>query len=160
MNRSKLKTSLTIICFVCCSYLMGQDALIASGGNAKGNDGSVSYSVGQLAYTTNTSNAGSVAQGVQQPYEISVVTGLSNRQINLSVFVYPNPTTSKVKLQIDEEISAFGYKLFDSKGQLVETKSIKNSTTEIDLMNQANATYFLQVRKGNSEMKTFKIVKQ
>lgn len=49
-----------------------QQATTATGGNASGSGGPVAYSVGQVVYTTNTSSNGSVAQGVQQPYEISI----------------------------------------------------------------------------------------
>jgi hypothetical protein len=43
-----------------------------AGGEATGSGGSVSYSVGQVVYTTNTGINGSVAQGVQQPYEFQM----------------------------------------------------------------------------------------
>jgi hypothetical protein len=57
------------------STIHAQEAIPAGGGNASGSGGSASYSVGQVVYTTNTGTNGSAAQGVQQPYEISVVSG-------------------------------------------------------------------------------------
>jgi hypothetical protein len=67
-----------------------QSTIPATGGNAAGNGGSVSYTVGQIVYTTVSGTNGSVAQGVQQPYEISVVTGIENKEINLSCSIYSN----------------------------------------------------------------------
>ena len=55
-----------------------QESVNAYGGDAKGSGGTVAYSVGQIVYTTHTGATGSVAQGVQQAYEISVVTGIKN----------------------------------------------------------------------------------
>jgi hypothetical protein len=52
--------------------VQAQEYTTASGGNATGSGGTVTYSVGQVVYTTQTSAAGSVAQGVQQPYEIQL----------------------------------------------------------------------------------------
>ena len=47
-----------------------QEAVATAGGDASGTNGNVSYTVGQVVYTTNTGTTGSVAQGVQQPFEI------------------------------------------------------------------------------------------
>jgi hypothetical protein len=56
--------------------MYAQDTTPASGGNATGTGGSVSYTIGQIVYTTNSGTNGSLSQGVQQPYEISLVTGI------------------------------------------------------------------------------------
>ncbi|MCB0409870.1 MAG: hypothetical protein KDD29_06595, partial [Flavobacteriales bacterium] len=55
-----------------CSIVFAQENTVSSGGDALGVGGSASYSVGQVVYTTHTGVNGSIAQGVQQPYEISV----------------------------------------------------------------------------------------
>lgn len=77
-----------------------QQATTDTGGNASGSGGSVAYSVGQIVYTTNTSTNGSVAQGVQQPYEISIVLGIDNHSINLELTAYPNPTAHFLTLNV------------------------------------------------------------
>lgn len=76
MKYKKMKLSAIIILAMALTELKAQEAIPASGGNATGSGGSVSYSVGQVEYSSNTGSGGSVAAGVQQPYEISVVTGL------------------------------------------------------------------------------------
>jgi len=44
---------------------------------------------------------GSAAQGVQQPYEISVVTAIEEAMdISIEMVVYPNPATDFFKLRI------------------------------------------------------------
>jgi hypothetical protein len=45
-----------------------QQATTAAGGNASGSACNVSYSVGQIVYTTITGSTARLAQGVQQPY--------------------------------------------------------------------------------------------
>jgi|SRR5690554_3243411 len=71
--------------------LKAQESVNATGGDASGEGGSVSYSVGQITFQTHTGTNGSVAQGVQQPFEISVVTAIEEAKgINLSVTAYPN----------------------------------------------------------------------
>jgi len=53
--------------------ISAQTTVTTSGGNASGSGGSANYTVGQIAYNTNTGANGSGAQGVQQAHEISVV---------------------------------------------------------------------------------------
>ena len=82
--------------------VQAQKAIPASGGNATGTNGSVSYTVGQVLYTTNIGTNGSVAEGVQQPYEISVVVGIEQaKDINLICTVYPNPATDLLTLEVE-----------------------------------------------------------
>lgn len=50
-----------------------QESTNASGGDAKGIDGSVAYSVGQVMYTVNSTSEGIVGQGVQQRFEMAKV---------------------------------------------------------------------------------------
>ena len=62
--------------------LHAQESVNSSGGEATGTGGTASYSVGQVVYTTATGTNGSVAQGVQQPYEISTTVGINETSIN------------------------------------------------------------------------------
>ena len=137
-----------------------QQATTATGGNASGSGGSVAYSVGQIVYTTNTGANGSVAQGVQQAYEISIVTGLEDTQISLNMQAYPNPTTDYLTLNVGNfELSTLNFQLYDISGKLIESRKIISSTETIATGNLSSATYFLKVSNNNNEVKSFKIIK-
>ena len=144
------------------STLMAQESVNATGGNTTGSGGSASYSVGQVVYTTNTGITGSVAQGVQQPYEISTVTGIEEANgINLTVTAYPNPTTDYLTLSIAEfNISKLSYQLYDMQGKLLLNEKITGNQRSIVMSNLVPATYFVKVIQGNKEVKTFKIIKK
>jgi len=140
--------------------VQAQNSVPASGGNATGS-GTVSYSVGQVVYTTNTGTNGTAAQGVQQPYEISVVTVIKGyNDIFLECLVYPNPTTDFVILKTrsyeDENLS---YQLCDINGKLIYDKKADGVETYIPMGNLISATYFLKVIYNRKEVKTFKIIK-
>lgn len=141
--------------------LQAQEAKIATGGNASGSGGSVSYSIGQMVYTTNTGTNGSVAQGVQQPFEISLVTGLEEAEgISLRCSVYPNPTTDYLVLKVENfDKENLSYQLIDINGKPLENKNITGNETNIIMSDLVPATYFLKVTLNNKEVKTFKIVK-
>jgi hypothetical protein len=141
--------------------LQAQDALPASGGNASGSGGSANYTVGQIVYSTKEGSNGSVSQGVQQPYEISDVTGIeltNGRTMQCSV--YPNPVTDILILKIEEEIQKqYVISLYDINGKLLESKKIQGSETSIEMKILVSSTYFLKVTSNNEEVKTFKIIK-
>ena len=146
------------------STLMAQETIPATGGNASGIGGTACYSVGQVVYTSNTGANGSVAQGVQQAFEISVVTGIEEAKgINLVVSAYPNPTTDFLILKVDASaslsIQSLSYQLFDMNGKLLQNKKIEGNETSIVMSNLVPATYFVKVTEGNKEVKTFKIIK-
>lgn len=141
--------------------LQAQEAIPASGGNASGSGGTASYTVGQVVYTSNTGTNGSVAQGVQQPYEISVVSGIEQAKgTNLECSAYPNPTTDFLTLNIENYNNEnLSYQLFDISGKLLENKKLTSNETTISMTNLVSATYFLKVIDNNKVVKTFKIIK-
>jgi len=151
-----------LILTISVNVIQAQEVIPASGGNASGNGGAVSYTVGQVVYTTNTGTSGSVSQGVQQPYEISVVTGSDQfKNINLICTAFPNPTTDFLTLKIDGEIQAhFKASLFDLNGKILLTKIVESTETIFPMGNLISATYFLKVASNNQEIKSFKIIKK
>jgi len=155
------KTKLTALLLLGIGFNNGyaQQATTASGGDASGSGGSAAYSVGQIVYTTNTGTTGSVAQGVQQPYEISITTGLAETGINLNLTAYPNPTTNYLMLQIDNYDKDLSYQLFNISGKLLESNTIVANSTTIKMENYPQATYLLNVMDNNKTIKTFKIIK-
>lgn len=141
--------------------LQAQEVANTSGGNASGSGGTVSYSVGQIVYTTNTGTTGSVAQGVQQPYEISIVTEIEDAsEISLSITIYPNPATDFLTLNVGNfKTQNLYFELFDLNGSFLENKKIENNETTISMENNASGIYFLNVIESNKKLRTFKIIK-
>lgn len=162
MQYKKIKLSTVLLFGLGLTGLQAQTSVDATGGNASGSGGSVSYSVGQVVYTANTGTNGSVAEGVQQAFEISVVTAIEEAKcINLSVTAYPNPTNNYLELKVEsEKLKDLSYNLFDINGKLLETKKIEGSQTTIVTSNLVPATYFVKVIQSNKEVKSFKIIKK
>ena len=164
MRHKRLKLSAVLLLGLGLTGLQAQTSVNATGTNASGSGGTVSYSVGQVVYTTNTGASGSVAQGVQQPFEISVVTAIEEAKgINLSVTAYPNPTTDFLQLKVDASttlsIQSMSYQLYDMNGKLLQSEKITGNQTSIVMSNLVPANYFVKVIQANKEVKTFKIIK-
>lgn len=165
MKRPNLIICVVLLFNIGLTGLQAQKAIPASGGEASGNGGSVSYSVGQVVYTAITATAGTVTQGVQQPYEILEVTGIDNAKfINLKVIAYPNPTTDFLTIQVDESYwdlgQAMKYHLFDMNGKLLDSELLESEETSIKMNDLGPAVYFLKIVHQEEEIKIFKIIKQ
>lgn len=142
------------------SATYGQEAVMTTGGNSEGTGGFISYSVGQLVYTSTSGSNGSIGQGIQQPYEIYTVVGFEFSEIDLQFNVYPNPTKDMINLRVEyynhEELS---YQLYNMDGKLLEHRQVIKKNTPIDMSNLNNNTFRLYVIKENVLIKSFIIIK-
>lgn len=142
---------------------LSQDTSLSSGGNATGQGGTASYSIGQIVYTTVSGSGGTSNQGVQQPFEISTSSGEEITFIKLSIVVYPNPSSSYLNLQIDKfeeyRFRNLYYQLMNISGREIFAEKILASETSISLVNVMSATYILRVANEGKIIKSFKIIK-
>lgn len=163
--RMSLKKTIVFLMIIAgLTELCAQIVITSTGGTANGSGGSISYSVGQVVYTTNTGTSGSVAQGVQQPFEISTLTGFNEaNDISLICSAYPNPTIDVIQLIVDTSFSkstqSIHYQLLDMQGKIIETKKLDAQLTNIVVSSLNPAIYFLRVIHGNKDLKTYKIIK-
>ena len=144
------------------SNLQAQEAIPATGGEASGSGGLASYTVGQVVYTTSVgANGNSVAQGVQQAYEIQVVAGIfAAKDISLNISAYPNPTTNYLIVMVaNYETTNLQYLVFDINGKLLQTVKATGTETKIETNNLVPANYFVKVLDNKKEIKVFKIIK-
>lgn len=141
--------------------LYAQQSVNTSGGDGKGSGGSVSFSIGQIAYRTAESSEIKMIEGVQQPYEIFIVTGINNHLANLlNIQAYPNPTMDYVNLSVDNfSRETLYYRLYDMHGRLLEIGQISQNQTQLNLYHLPSAPYLLKVMTKKQELRTFKIFK-
>ena len=160
----KKRKEKTFVLFLLVLGLIGQaqESIPASGGNALGSGGSASYTISQVAYSTQIGSNGSVSQGAQQPFEISVTLGLIEAKgITLRCTVYPNPTSKSVTLNIENyDIENLSYLIFDLNGRSISNNKISSNETFISMENLAATTYFIKIMDLNKELKIFKIIKK
>lgn len=138
--------------------LQAQQSVHGSGGNATGVGGNSSYSVGQFVYKTETGSSSSVAQGVQQAFE--VMLGIEHTEISLEMKVFPNPTASILNLSFgDYDISDIKYSIYDLTGKQIVLPTAVVSETTIDVSNLNTSMYLLTITKNNKPLKIYKIIK-
>jgi len=151
-----------ITLFLLCTGLteiQAQHSFAVSGGEATGSNGTVSYSVGQMVYTTIIGSNGSLAQGIQHTYEISSQTGISEG-IALEHYIFPNPVNDYLTLQIDNsELTGFSFHLYDINGRLLQSQKIYKNKSWINMGDLKPAVYMMKIYRNERTIKTFKIIK-
>lgn len=161
----KLKQILVCVFSVACMGTYAQSGFVSAGADGANENGSVSYSVGQIVYQSHESSDGlmSLTQGVQQPYTISSLPlpdGLQEiSTINLTA--YPNPTSDVLNLSIEgTEVDGLVYSIYDIKSRIHLTGDITSENTQIDVAHLLSGVYFVEIQKNKKPVRAFKVVKQ
>lgn len=161
MKNNLIHLKMLLFLVMISSKIYAQNSVTSSGSNGIGSGGSVSYSVGQISYTSAIGTGGNLNAGVQQPFEIFTL-GVDNfPNISLAFVIYPNPTTSLINLKVmNLGIENLQYELLDLNGKIIEEKKIDYQETQIQMENNASGIYLLKILDKNKLIKTFKIIKK
>lgn len=156
-----LRYSIITTCLTCLALnSFSQSNTVAAGGNASSSAGSVSFTVGQIDYISQSGSGGNLNQGVQQPFEISSTDGIYDQNFSISLTIGPNPTSdililsSTIALEDD-----FHFYLFDLNGKTIIEKTKLSHYEEISLAHLPVGIYNLIVKDSEKEIKLFKIIK-
>ncbi|AYN00700.1 T9SS type A sorting domain-containing protein [Chryseobacterium sp. 3008163] len=138
-----------------------QKAVLATGSNATGSNGSASYSVGQIDYTNKGTNS-LIMEGVQQAYEITTLSTTETAGSDKKdILLYPNPFKDFIFLDFStNDYRNSDYQLFDSSGKLVKQGKIKESKSELNFSDLPSAMYIIRINQNGKNIKTFKIIKK
>jgi|TARA_B110000114_G_C14920885_1_gene328434 hypothetical protein len=139
-----------------------QNAIPATGAEASGSQGSSSYTIGQVFYSTNNGTTGNSTQGIQQAFEFLSLSNTTQSNIRLKVITFPNPTIDFIVLKITDSVvlDNLAYTLFDFTGKSVAKEAITSDTTQIKMMHLSMGVYLLKITKRNKPIKNFKIIKK
>jgi hypothetical protein len=151
---------IAIICTLFSCKVFAQNATVSGGGQISGTGGSVSYSIGQVVYSSLSGTTGSIIQGVQQPFEISIITTVTDIVIDLKAQVYPNPAANQLLLNIaTDQYKNIRFVLTDVLGRALKSEHVMTQTSYIDLSKLNSGTYLLRILSKNKHLKTFQIIK-
>jgi len=140
--------------------VQAQNSIASAGGNGTGTTGSISYTTGQVVYSEYSGTTGSVTEGVQQPFEISVPTGSEYTDFTLELSVYPNPVSDLLMLKTgDLCCQGLQYGLSDIAGRIISVEPINSEETSVSFSDLKAGIYFLKISLNGKEIKVFKIIK-
>ena len=153
------KTLLALLLSMTISVINAQEAVLTTGGDSSSSSGSLAYSVGQVVYTTNSNNDGTLSKGVQQAFEIFTLS-IDDNRLDILLSVYPNPTTSHINLRIDDQLNkGLSYQLYDLRGRLLLQGDITDKITQVDMQKLQSATYMINILQDHKRVKSFKVIK-
>ncbi len=145
---------------VASNFAHAQESVNAIGGLDTGTGGTVSFSVGQMVYTTDTKESGSMVQGIQRPYRITT-TDIKRVNDDISFKAYPNPSSDDLFLEMNAYRSEkLVYHLYDMQGKLIMTNSIEAPKTQINMRALAVGAYLIQIYNSkNQPIQTIQVIK-
>ncbi len=116
-------------------------------------------------YSSYSDTDGSIAEGVQQPYEVFLITSIDELTDNeLSLSVFPNPVEDKLRLIIVGKKayppSGYEYQLLDMNGRIIKNGGITEENTLIGMGDYLPGIYFLRVTAQKQNIGHFKIIKR
>lgn len=131
-----------------------QDSFLVSCGGtySSGSGGSVSWSIGEPVIETATSTNNHVTQGFHQG-EI-YVTGIE-ALAEISILVFPNPTSESVTIEINEPVSV---SIYDMAGRFVCSYELIEAINSIDVTSFSRGTYNMIFERKGSENRNIKLV--
>lgn len=138
-----------------------QADVTASGAEGVGSGGTVSYSVGQVAYTQYTGTGGRVSEGVEQAYLITELGTENPPEISFTCEVFPNPTVAGVKLVLYgmPSFQNLDIAVLETTGKLLLSQRVSGAENEIPLEQLPAGTYLLRLSAGEKTIRSFKIIK-
>ena len=153
-----------IACFICwIPTVSSQQSVHTSGGESLGPGGSLSYSVGQIAYSAYQGLSGTVFEGVQQPY-IAIMVNTETPFSDISIRLFPNPADHYTSVEINEfgpsnDLSDFSCDLYTIYGHAMWSENIESPLTRLNTSTLIPGMYLLKVNYQNQPIKTFRFIK-
>ncbi len=153
---------LLLLLILCFKGVVAQSSVVSIGGDMSGADGSVAFSIGQTFFQTYYSADHSIYQGIQQPYEISVIMGVEEMNGTDSyVNIYPNPVTDCLSIMLsDYNQQDLHLALYNTQGQELFVSGLINAQTRVKMDCYTPGLYYIKIMSGGKTIKTFKVVKQ
>ena len=91
--------------------------------------------------------------------EVTIIVGLTENQIANGMMIYPNPTSSKLNINLGTVNNAI-ITLTDMQGQILMTDKVNNGSDSVrsyDVTSYAKGIYFLNITSGN-QTSTSKVI--
>ncbi len=133
--------------------------LVSSSGDSFNNTSyQLDWSIGECITATHSGGDYVITQGLHQGNY--VVTSVEDLRLDISMSVYPNPTTDFISLKVESsKVEDLQYTITDFSGRVLQTEDLAGDIEQLNFTNYAIGTYFISVMGNNQLIKSFKIIK-
>ena len=145
------------LCFSQANYIISPDVISSSGGDFSKFNYNLSFTIGEISTETLQASNVILTQGFHQDY--INITSLSENMFTNNVKVYPNPTNSKININLKQGVNIKDLYFIDLNGKKLEPKEYfrNKNTLEINVSNLDIGIYILQV-ESDREINKVKII--
>ena len=156
-----LKKTVTIVLIFISHYGFTQQSVVSSGSSVLSDQGSFSFSVGQILTSQNLSSSASVfgesivlSHGVQQ-----VFLQRCSENEKVEILATPNPSDGQFTINlINWDEKEINLNIYDALGKNVFAGNIQNDQTKLNLSNLSSGVYIMSLGYNCGTLSTFKLL--
>tara|TARA_B100001142_G_C14178445_1_gene595148 strand:+ start:115 stop:600 length:486 start_codon:yes stop_codon:yes gene_type:complete len=156
-----LKKTITIVLIFISHYGFAQQSVVSSGSSVVSDQGSFSFSVGQILTSQNLSSSSAMfgesiilSHGVQQVF---LQTCGENEKVE--ILATPNPSDGKFTINlINWDEKEINLNIYDALGKNVFAGNIKNDQTKLNLSFLSSGVYIMSLGYHCGTLSTFKLL--
>jgi hypothetical protein len=156
-----LKKTVTIVFIFISHYGFTQQSVVSSGSSVVSNQGSFSFSIGQILTSQNLSSSASVfgesivlSHGVQQ-----VFLQRCSENEKVEILATPNPSDGQFTINlINWDEKEINLNIYDALGKNVFAGNIQNDQTKLNLSNLSSGVYIMSLGYNCGTLSTFKLL--
>ena len=156
-----LNKTITIVLIFFSHYSFAQQSVVSSGSSVVSNQGSFSFSIGQILISQNLSSSASMfgesivlSHGVQQ-----VFLQRCSENEKVEILATPNPSDGQFTINlINWDEKEINLNIYDALGKNVFAGNIQNDQTKLNLSNLSSGVYIMSLGYHCGTLSTFKLL--
>ena len=139
---------------------LSQSVISSAGSSNSAGDYLISWTVGETAVATISSSSTTLTQGFHQPLLVDVLPTGIEKELQLEMRAFPNPTFDKVIFEGGDPVGIYHVRVVDKLGRVLEQKSFPYQDLVLEMSRYENGTYLVEVVEDDSgKRKIFNIIK-
>ena len=139
---------------------LSQSVISSAGSSNSAGDYLISWTVGETAVATISSSSTTLTQGFHQPLLVDVLPTGIEKELQLEMRAFPNPTFDRVMFEGGDPVGIYHVRVVDKQGRVLEQKSVNSTDLMIEMLKYNNGTYIVEVvEEDTGKRKIFNIIK-
>ena len=139
---------------------LSQSVISSAGSSNSSGDYLISWTVGETAVATISSSSTTLTQGFHQPLLVDVLPTGIEKELQLEMRAFPNPTFDRVMFEGSDPVGIYHVRVVDKQGRVLEQKSVNSTDLMIEMRKYNNGTYIVEVvEEDTGKRKIFNIIK-
>ena len=138
---------------------LSQSVISSAGSSNSAGDYIISWTIGATAIATISSSITTLTQGFHQPLLVDVLPTGIEKELQLEMRAFPNPTFDKVIFEGGDPVGIYHVRVVDKLGRVLEQKSLPYQDLVLEMSRYENGTYLVEVVEDDSgKRKIFNII--